>query len=79
MIDNDFRIELKTDRRKLVLEKKDIVYDDVEDTWYLCFSTNDLGAGDIIMVVYADVPDIDFDDVIRTEVYKCTLCHVENV
>ena len=78
MLQDNFRIELKNGKRKLVIEKKDIVYDDDEDTWYLCFCSSDLGPGNITMVVYAEVPDVDFAGE-RTEVYKCTLCHIENV
>lgn len=81
MLDDNFHIELKNGRRKITVDKGNMIYDDKEDTWYLCFDSTELGAGDITMVVYAEVPDQDFidQDFIRTEVYKCTLCHIENV
>ena len=77
MREDDFHIVLKNIVRTLEIDKGDLVYDDEEDTWYLCFNSEDIGAGDIIMVVYAEVPDTDFADG-RTEVYKCTLCRIES-
>ena len=78
MKEDNFRVELVNGDKKMTIEKKDIVYDDEEDTWYLCFSTKELGAGNYVMVVYAEVPDIDFGGT-RTEVQKCKFCRVENL
>lgn len=75
MDEDDFTIELVNGRRKLTIEKDQMVQGD--DGWYLCFDSSDIGAGDITIIVYAYVPDSDFDDGVRTEVYKDILCHIE--
>lgn len=78
MDDDDFTVDLVNGRRKLTLEKSDMVNGE-DGNWYLCFDSSELGTGDIYIIVYAHVPDDDFDDGIRTEVYKDILCHIEGV
>lgn len=76
MDDDDFTIELINGRRKVIIDKDNMVHGD--DGWYLCFDSSEMGSGDITIVVYAHVPDDDFEDGIRTEVYKDILCHIED-
>ena len=77
MDNDDFEVVLVNGRRKVTLAKDDLVHGD--DGWFLCFNSADLGAGDITMIVYAHVPDDDFDDGVRTEVYKDIICHIEGI
>lgn len=77
MLEDNFYILLKNNMRKITITKDDLIYDDQEQTWYLCFDSSELGVGDITMVVYAEVPDIDFEGS-RTEVYRTILCRIEN-
>lgn len=65
---DDFKIELKRGANSKVFEKQDLVYR--EGNFYLCFDTTDFGPGTITAIMTAYVPDDDFDDGIRTEVYK---------
>lgn len=76
---DDFTIELRNGRKKVTVSKEDMPYNSEEDTWYLCFNSKALGAGDIVIVVYAHVPDDDFEDNERTEVYSGMLCHIEGI
>jgi hypothetical protein len=77
MDEDDFKIVLVNGKRKLEFNKDDLVEND--GTWYLCFNSEDIGAGDIDMITYAYVPDGDFKDGYRTEIYKSVLCHLSNV
>lgn len=78
MRSNDFHIVLSNGCKSITILKEDMVRDE-NNVWYLCFNSRKLGAGTVTMVVYANVPDDDFEDGERTEVYKCTLCHIEGV
>lgn len=77
MDEDDFDIVLTNGRKKVEFTKDDLVHGD--DGWYLCFNSSELGSGDINIIVYAYVPDSDFDDGIRTEVYKDALCRIEGI
>lgn len=78
---DDYRIVLKRGSKDEVqIDKSAIVVDG--SNHYLCVTKEQLaslGTGDIYMVVYAEVPDSDFEDSMRSEVYKLLLCHIERV
>lgn len=72
---DDFNITLKRGGSSLFFEKADLVHD--ENSFYLCFDTKDLGSGVVTATITAYVPDNDFDDGLRTEVYKFDLMTVD--
>lgn len=72
---DDFNITLKRGGSTLVFDKTDLVHD--VDSFYLCFDTKDLGSGVVTATITAYVPDNDFDDGLRTEVYKFDLMTVD--
>lgn len=75
---DDFTIVLINGKKKLTLHKRDLVRSE-SGVWYICFSSDDIGAGDVTIVVYAHVPDDDFKDGIRTEIFKDNFCHIDNI
>lgn len=77
MDENDFTVDLVNGKKRISLSKEDLVQD--SDGWYLCFNSGELGAGDIYVIVYAHVPDDDFADGERTEIYRQLLCHLEDM
>lgn len=78
---DDYTIVLKRgSNHEVVIDKSAIVVDD--GNHYLCVQKEqlaDLGTGDVYIVVYAEVPDSDFEDNMRSEVDKKLLCHIERV
>ena len=50
-----------------------------DDGWFVCFDTTEFGPGMYYAKVTAYVPDIDFNDGIRTEIKKMPLLNVEAV
>lgn len=78
MVDDDFNVTLKRGGTKKTFMKEDLVRDD-EDNFYVCFDSAEFGKGIIEAVVTAYVPDSDFDDGLRTEVYKFKLVNINNV
>ena len=46
---------------------------DSDNQWYLLIDTKKLGVGKPKAIIEIDVPDIDFDDELRHEVYVCQL------
>lgn len=77
MSDDDFSVEIVRGDRRLLFEKDDLVRDG--DDFYCCFDTAYFGTGYIQAIIRAYVPDDDFDDGIRTEVYKFDLLKIERV
>lgn len=78
---DDYTIVLKRGSKDdVTIDKSKIVVDG--GNHYLCVTKEQLaslGTGDIFMVVYAEVPDSDFEDSMRSEVDKQLLCHIERV
>ena len=77
MADDDFNIKLKRGNVVKVFQKDDLVRDG--DDFYLCFDSAEFGKGSITAIITAYVPDSDFEDGFRTEVYKLELVNVLGV
>ena len=77
MDEDEFEITLVNGKNRLELSKDDLVKDN--NTWYLCFDSTELGYGDVTMIVRAYVPDADFVDGVRKEVFETTLCQIDPV
>ena len=69
MDDDDWKVEIIGGRGKVTLEKKDC-FDDGAGHWFFTLNSEAVGAGQPILAVTAYVPDEDFADGLRTEVYK---------
>lgn len=77
---DDYTIVLKRGNKEITFSKSQIVVDGTNH--YLCVENTkvlELGTGDVYIVVYAEVPDSDFEDNMRSEVDKKFLCHIERV
>lgn len=77
MLDDDFKIIVKTANTKRVVEitKGEMILTD-EDVFLFTIDTAILGTGEYYITTFAYVPDEDFDDGLRTEVHKKLLCEV---
>ena len=78
MVDDDFTVTIKRGSKQHVFQKADLVKDN-EDKFYVCFDSAEFGTGTIQAVVTAYVPDSDFPDGLRTEVYMMDLLTVNRV
>lgn len=78
MVDDDFTVTLKRGSTQRTFAKNDLVRD-AEDNFYVCFDSAEFGKGIIDAIVTAYVPDSDFDDGLRTEVYKFKLINILGV
>lgn len=78
MVDDDFTVTLKRGSTQHTFSKNDLVRDG-EDNFYVCFDSSEFGKGVIDAIVTAYVPDSDFDDGLRTEVYKFKLINILGV
>lgn len=78
MVDDDFTVTLKRGPTRHVFSKDDLVRD-AEDNFYVCFDSSEFGQGVIDAIVTAYVPDSDFDDGFRTEVFKFKLVNILDV
>lgn len=67
MDDDDFTVTLRNGNRSLTLTKNDCI--ESGGDWYIVFNSKDIGVGTISAVITAHVPDNDFPDGIRDEVY----------
>ena len=77
MADDQFEIILKRGSNELTFAKSDLVLRN--GNYYLCFDTTELGIGDVVAIVKAHVPDADFPDGFRTEVFKVELTKIRRV
>lgn len=77
MADDRFEIILKRGSNELTITKDDLVLRN--GNYYLCFNTTDLGTGDVVAIAKAHVPDADFPDGFRTEVFKVELTKIKRV
>lgn len=79
MYTDDFNIVLKRGSVQKRYEKSDLIHEVVSEdgtdkhNYYLCFDTSEFGAGNIVAIVTAYVPDTDFPDGLRTEIDKFDL------
>lgn len=78
MVDDDFTVTIRRGSKQKVFEKADLARDG-EDNFYVCFDSAEFGNGMIQAVVTAYVPDTDFPDGLRTEVYLMDLVNVKKV
>lgn len=78
MDEDDFHVVLVNGCKRLLISKEDMSRSE-DGTWFLCFNSENIGHGTITMIVYANVPDDDFDDGERTEIYKTELCKIESL
>lgn len=86
----DFDIELRCNGKKYqckettrdaegnITQLGDVVFDEEGNT-YLKVDTAKFGPGLLQMVLYAHVPDTDFEDNIRTEVAVVDLCRIKGI
>ena len=78
--DDDWFLVLMKGRNEIQrFNKEDIIDTGIENEFILCVETADLAAGDYDIVVHALVPDNDFPDGIRDEVYKERLMTVKKL
>ena len=84
MVDDDFTVEIVRGPNHQFFAKADLVDEEYQEEdadhntvtkhrYYVCFDTATLGAGTVYAIVTAYVPDMDFSDGLRTEVYKVEL------
>lgn len=79
---DDFEITLRRGTKERTFAKSELVREEsVEEgqtvvRFYLCFDTQEFGAGTLTCIVRAYVPDSDFPDGLRTEVTKFALMNV---
>lgn len=83
---DDFSLDLKRGNTSLHFDKADLIeeqYVAIENNisvekyrYYVCFDSAHFGTGNIVAIVKAHVPDQDFDDGLRTLVWKFDLTTV---
>ena len=84
MVDDNFTVDIVRGLNRQHFEKSDLVDEEYQEEdadhntvtkhhYYVCFDTATLGAGTVYAIVTAYVPDMDFSDGLRTEVYKVEL------
>lgn len=78
MVDDDFTVTIKRGSKQHVFAKTDLIRDE-EDKFYVCFDSAEFGSGMIQAIVTAYVPDTDFPDGLRTEVYLMDLLNINRV
>ena len=78
MVDDDFNIIIKKRNIEKRFEKVDLV-DDGQGNYYVCFDSAEFGTGTISAIVTAYVPDTDFPDGFRTEVFEMDLVTINKV
>ena len=76
MENDDFNIVLSVGRKTRKFEKNELVNDG--EHFYLVFDTAEFCIGELNATVTAYVPDTDFPDNIRTEVYKVRLTTIQS-
>lgn len=87
MARDDFEITLKKGSFQKLFHKSDLIEEIIpahdqepeQHNFYLCFDTTEFGPGNIIAIVKAYVPDMDFPDDLRTEVDKFDLLNPKGV
>lgn len=77
MADDQFEITVSRGTKKKVFDKNALVLRN--GNYYLCFDSAELGTGEVTATVKAYVPDADFPDRFRTEVFKVNLVKVRRV
>lgn len=75
MVEHNFDIVLSKGQKSKKFEKDELVFDG--ENYFLAFDTSDFGVGDLSATVTAYVPDADFSDGIRTEIFKMKLTNIK--
>ena len=78
MENDDFDVLLKRGPNSMLLKKEDLVVDD-NGQYYVCFDSTPLGPGVVSAIITARVPDDDFPDGVRDEVFKLVLAELLGV
>ena len=76
MLTDDFNIILTRGSKSVTFEKSDLVTDG--DDYYIIFDTAQFGAGELYYKITAYVPDDDFPDGLRPEVFKKRLTTIKS-
>ena len=71
---DDFTVTIKRGTKQRVFAKNELVH--LDEYYYVCFDTAEFGSGMIQAIVTAYVPDADFPDGLRTEVFAMDLLKV---
>lgn len=77
MVDDDFFIVIRNGVGKSVTIQKSAMLLQEDEKFLFTVDTEELGTGKYTIITTAFVPDGDFEDGLRTEVDKRTLCEVE--
>ena len=75
MATDDFKVIIKNTKSSIEIPKSEMILTD-DDEYIFTVDTGVMGTGEYWVIIYAYVPDEDFDDGIRTEVQKQMLCVV---
>lgn len=78
MMRDDFRIVIHGGMGNIEVPREGLLINESGE-WILGIDTNALGAGKVTMVTYAEVPDSDFPDGVRTEVDKTEIFTIKAV
>lgn len=78
MVDDDFTVTIRRGSKQRVFQKSELIKDE-NNKFYVCFDSAEFGTGVIQAIVTAYVPDTDFPDGLRTEVYMMDLLTVNRV
>lgn len=64
-----WKVTITNGSKQIVCDSEHNAVKDVHDQWYLLVDTDQLGIGKPKAIIEIDVPDTDFDDEYRHEVY----------
>ena len=73
---DDWYVVLMRGNREVKTYEKNDMLKDTEGNWFVCIETEEFSAGVYSIKIVAKVPDDDFPDGIRTEIYKQQLMTV---
>lgn len=68
MTHDDFSVVVTNGSRSVTINKSDCAHD-TQGNYYIMFDSNDLGPGTVKAIITAHVPDTDFPDDVRDEVF----------
>lgn len=64
-----WKVTIVNGNNKIICTRTQNATKDIHDQWYLLIDTTQLGVGKPRAIIEIDVPDFDFDDEYRHEVY----------
>lgn len=68
---DEWEVDITNGKAVLHFDKSDLIVE--QGNYYVCFSTKDLGVGQYYITVTAHIPDSDFDDNFREEMWQAPL------